>query len=26
MVLTPIYGTGKGGNYYTGEANPVTGQ
>ena len=26
MVITPIYGTGKGGNYYTGEANPVTGQ
>jgi hypothetical protein len=26
MVLTPIYGSGKGGNYYTGEANPVTGQ
>ncbi|HZP07086.1 MAG TPA: carboxypeptidase regulatory-like domain-containing protein [Terracidiphilus sp.] len=26
MVWTPIYGTGKGGNYYTGEANPVTGQ
>jgi|CZKL01.1.fsa_nt_gi hypothetical protein len=26
MVSTPIYGTGKGGNYYTGEANPVTGQ
>jgi Carboxypeptidase regulatory-like domain len=26
MVYTPIYGTGKGGNYYTGEANPVTGQ
>jgi len=26
MVLTPIYGTGKGGNYYTGEANPITGQ
>ena len=26
MVLTPIYGTGKGGNYYTGKANPVTGQ
>ena len=26
MVFTPIYGTGKGGNYYTGKANPVTGQ
>lgn len=26
MVLTPIYGTGTGANYYTGEANPVTGQ
>ena len=26
MVYTPIYGTGNGGNYYTGEANPVTGQ
>jgi hypothetical protein len=26
MVFTPIYGTGNGGNYYTGEANPVTGQ
>ena len=26
MIFTPIYGTGKGGNYYTGEANPVTGQ
>jgi hypothetical protein len=26
MVYTPIYGTGKGGNYYTGEANPITGQ
>ena len=26
MVLTPIYGSGNGGNYYTGEANPVTGQ
>jgi hypothetical protein len=26
MVLTPIYGTGTGGNYYTGEANPITGQ
>ena len=26
MVYTPIYGTGKAGNYYTGEANPVTGQ
>lgn len=26
MVWTPIYGTGKGGNYYTGNANPVTGQ
>ncbi len=26
FVITPIYGTGKAGNYYTGEANPVTGQ
>ncbi|AXC09721.1 Oar protein [Acidisarcina polymorpha] len=26
MVFTPIYGTGNGGNFYTGEANPVTGQ
>ncbi len=26
MVYTPIYGSGKGGNYYTGNANPVTGQ
>lgn len=26
MVFTPIYGSGKAGNYYTGEANPVTGQ
>jgi hypothetical protein len=26
MVFTPIYGTGKGGNYYTGNADPVTGQ
>lgn len=26
MVYTPIYGTGNGGNYYTGEANPVTGE
>ena len=26
MVLTPIYGTGKGGNFYTGNANPVTGK
>ena len=26
MVYTPIYGTGNGGNYYTGEANPLTGQ
>jgi len=26
MVYTPIYGTGTGGNYYTGNANPVTGQ
>ncbi len=26
MVYTPIYGTGNGGNYYTGNANPVTGQ
>jgi hypothetical protein len=26
MVWTPIYGTGHGGNYYTGNANPITGQ
>ena len=26
MIWTPIYGTGKGGNYYTGNANPVTGK
>jgi len=26
FVLTPIYGTGNGGNYYTGNANPVTGK
>lgn len=26
MVFTPIYGTGKGGNFYTGNANPITGQ
>jgi hypothetical protein len=26
VVLTPIYGTGNGGNFYTGEADPVTGQ
>lgn len=26
MVFTPIYGTGKGANYYTGEADPLTGQ
>ncbi len=26
MVFTPIYGTGHGTNYYTGEANPITGQ
>jgi hypothetical protein len=26
MVWTPIYGTGNGGNFYTGNANPVTGQ
>lgn len=26
MVWTPIYGTGHGGNFYTGNANPVTGQ
>jgi hypothetical protein len=26
LVWTPIYGTGKGGNYYTGNANPITGQ
>jgi hypothetical protein len=25
MVWTPIYGTGNGGNYFTGNANPVTG-
>lgn len=25
MVWTPIYGTGNGGNYYTGNANPITG-
>ncbi len=25
MVWTPIYGTGLGGNFYTGNANPVTG-
>ncbi len=25
MIWTPIYGTGKGGNYYTGNANPITG-
>ena len=26
MIYTPIYGTGNAGNYYTGNANPVTGQ
>ncbi|HET7345904.1 MAG TPA: carboxypeptidase regulatory-like domain-containing protein [Acidobacteriaceae bacterium] len=26
MVYTPIYGSGHGGNFYTGEANPITGQ
>lgn len=26
MVYTPIYGTGNSNNFYTGEANPVTGQ
>lgn len=26
FIITPIYGSGKGGNYYTGNANPVTGQ
>jgi hypothetical protein len=26
MVWTPIYGTGHGGNFYTGNANPITGQ
>ena len=26
MVITPIYGTGTGANYYTGEADPLTGQ
>ena len=26
MIWTPIYGTGKGGNFYTGNANPVTGK
>jgi hypothetical protein len=26
IVLTPIYGTGNGGNFYTGNANPLTGQ
>jgi hypothetical protein len=26
MVLQPIYGTGNGGNFYTGDANPITGQ
>lgn len=25
MIWTPIYGTGLGGNYYTGNANPITG-
>jgi hypothetical protein len=26
MIWTPIYGTGNAGNYYTGNANPVTGR
>ncbi len=26
MVFTPIYGTGHGGNFYTGNANPITGK
>jgi len=26
LVFTPIYGTGNGANYYTGNADPVTGQ
>jgi len=26
IVLTPIYGSGNGGNYYTGNANPLTGK
>ena len=26
LVWQPIYGTGKGGNFYTGNANPITGQ
>lgn len=26
MVFTPIYGSGRGGNYYTGNANPITGK
>jgi hypothetical protein len=26
IVLTPIYGSGNGGNFYTGNANPLTGQ
>ena len=26
FVITPIYGTGNGANYYTGEADPITGQ
>jgi hypothetical protein len=26
FVWTPIYGTGNAGNFYTGEANPITGQ
>lgn len=26
MVWTPIYGTGTGGNFYTGNANPITGK
>ena len=26
MIWTPIYGTGHGANFYTGNANPVTGQ
>ena len=26
LVLTPIYGSGNGGNFYTGNANPLTGK
>jgi hypothetical protein len=26
MIFTPIYGTGNGGNFYTGNANPITGE